>query len=150
MRNRCSRKTSFWFLREPPPWTHRGPFTISLKRGAERLTHSGIFLCLITCFGCDHPQKPAAETRSPKITASPNPVPSGPNPGTVKVTCDLGEETMGEVYVSINGEEEKRVFTVQTGRQLPWINSGGTYEFRLYRGTNHSEILSSVKVTKEK
>ena len=30
------------------------------------------------------------------------------------------------------------------------INSGGYYKFSLYRGTNHTELLDSVTVTKNK
>jgi hypothetical protein len=48
------------------------------------------------------------------------------------------------VYVSENGQAEKLFASGSEGSQdAPWIRPGGTYEFRLYAGTGHSQRLAS-------
>src|SRR5437773_3495579 len=86
-------------------------------------------LLLIGCHRSGTSQRAKVE-RKPSITAEPNPVPPGPDPGSTRLTCDLGDDLVGEVYVSINGGEDKRIFGIQNARELPWINAGATYEFR--------------------
>lgn len=85
------------------------------------------------------------------ISVSPNPVPAGPGPGTTNITW-TGDGSVREVYCSINGGEEQRNWG-QPGKtgsfEANYINAGAVYEFRLYRGTDHKELLGSVSVTRE-
>ena len=67
-----------------------------------------------------------------------------------RMTVESGGEPVVEVYVSINGDAEKRIPIGNPSRDETWINSGGYYKFSLYRGTNHTELLDSVTVTKNK
>lgn len=109
-------------------------------------------MLLFLAMGCAPSEAPpkVSGPPKPKITASPNPVPAGQGPGTTRISAEVGDEPLSEVYVSINGGEEQRIFRVEKSRELGWINSGAVYEFRLYRGTNRAELLDSVKVTKAK
>lgn len=102
--------------------------------------------------GCNRSEKPqpAEVIRKPRITADLIRDPSGTNAGVVRLTGDLGDVSNGEVYVSINGGEEKRVFTIRNSQEWPWVRVGRTNEFRLYRGTNHTELLNSATVMKSK
>jgi hypothetical protein len=96
-------------------------------------------------------QEPAQVSSGP-ITASPNPVPAGPGQGSTTISW-TGDGSMREVYCSINGGEEQRNWG-QPGKtgsyDVNWINAGATYEFRLYRGTEHKELLGTVKVIRNK
>jgi hypothetical protein len=66
--------------------------------------------------------------------------------GTTTITWDTGGEE-GEVYVSEQGTE-KLVASGQEGSQtIDWIKPHMTYEFRLYKGSAHKEMLAKVEVT---
>jgi hypothetical protein len=91
------------------------------------------------------------EQTFPFITATPNPVPAGPNPGKTTVRWRTNAKAdWGEVYVVIPGKPEEKLFTEggMGSQDAAWINSGGKYEFRLYAGKDHKQILASVIVTK--
>jgi hypothetical protein len=94
-------------------------------------------------------QTAAKSAKSPVIRAEPNPVPPGTEPGSTVISWDTGDGNVGEVYVSISGAPEQ-LFSryASASRPANWISSGQAYEFVLYRGTNHSERLASVKVTR--
>jgi FkbM family methyltransferase len=89
-----------------------------------------------------------AASGGPFIWAAPNPVPGGNGAGTTVVHWDSGEQD-GEVWISVNGDEEKLFFRSARGsRSAPWINEWGNYEFRLYADQDHQELLDSVTVTR--
>ena len=105
--------------------------------------------------GCSQNQtkSPTASPASgPSIAASPNPVPAGSTKfGTTTVTWDTGDGSIGEVYVSVNGKDEKLFAGNRAKGSLdaPWIGKGD-HEFRLYAGKEHKTVLASVKVTRSK
>jgi len=107
-----------------------------------------VLVILATVTGCRRPgiSSESKTASKSKITAILIKDPLGTNSGVAQVTGDLGDVGTGEVYVSVNGSEERRLFTVKKSHDWPWIRTGQTYEFRLYRGTNHSELLDSVKI----
>jgi hypothetical protein len=87
----------------------------------------------------------------PQLTASPNPVPFGPDFGTTKISWDTGDGTWGQVYVSTNGEPETLFMQGAKGSaEATWIGAGGTYEFRLYAGPEHKKMLASINVSRAK
>jgi FkbM family methyltransferase len=93
----------------------------------------------------------SAPVTGPFVWAAPNPVPGGVGAGTTVVHWDTGDGSIGEVYVSVNGDEERLFFRNARGsRSAPWINAWGTYEFRLYGEGDPAELLGSVTVTRRK
>jgi hypothetical protein len=91
-----------------------------------------------------------SQKSAPVITATPNPVPAGSEKfGTTTITWDTGDGSIGEVYVSTNGGEEKRFSgaTTKGSQDAAWIGKG-VYEFRLYAGKEHKTLLGSVRVTR--
>jgi hypothetical protein len=92
------------------------------------------------------PAAPAAT-----IIASPNPVTTGEGSGTTTITWNTGDGTTGQVYVSEDGGPERLFTAGPTGSvPAPWIQSGKTFEFRLYAGTEHAKILAKIQVTGRK
>ena len=91
--------------------------------------------------------KPAT-TRGPVITASPNPVPSGPGgTGTTVITWNAGPDRPGRVMLAV-GREEALFALGGTGRvSVPWIGDNTVYEFRLYDARSNT-LLAAVKVTR--
>ena len=93
---------------------------------------------------------PVANGRA-AIWAVPNPVPAGDDAGTTTVYWDTGDDSVGEVYISVNSDDERLFYRgAQGSRPAPWINAWGSYEFRLYRGVEREELLSTVVVTRRK
>jgi FkbM family methyltransferase len=85
------------------------------------------------------------------IWAVPNPVPAGDGAGITTVYWDTGDDSIGEVYISVNCDDERLFYRSANGsRPAPWINAWGSYEFRLYRGTSREELVSTVTVTRRK
>jgi hypothetical protein len=121
-----------------------------------------ILLGILTTIGCsrraDSPSPgPASPTVGSSgsglatIKADPNPVPAGPDKfGKTTVTWDTGDGSIGEVYVSVNGQPEKLFAGNRTKGSLeaPWIGKG-EHEFRLYRKEPKS-VMASVMVTRQK
>jgi len=111
---------------------------------------------LLILSGCGGPQpvstpaggadqsKPAAS-----ILANPNPVPAGGGLGTTTITWKTGDGSQGQVYASQDGAAEN-LFDAGTddSKEAPWIQTGSTYEFRVYAGSDHKTQLASVKVTR--
>ena len=92
------------------------------------------------------PAAPAAT-----ITASPNPVTTGEGPGTTTITWNTADGTAGQVYVSEDGGPETLFVAGATGSApAPWIQTGKTFEFRLYAGTEHAKVLAKTQVTGRK
>jgi hypothetical protein len=99
--------------------------------------------------------EPAVTATKPTatITASPNPVPASSEKfGTTTISWDTGSDEVGEVYVSVNGGDEKRFSgSLKRGSQeAAWIGPKASFEFRLYAGREHKVILASVLVTRAK
>ena len=108
---------------------------------------------LLVLSGCGGPQPASAPTgASPtgaSILANPNPVPAGSGLGTTTITWKTGDGSQGQVYVSQDGATEN-VFDAGTdgSKEAPWIQTGSSYEFRVYAGSDHKTQLASVKVTR--
>jgi len=85
----------------------------------------------------------------PMIIASPNPVPAGEGAGTTTITWDTGNDTMGCVYVSVNNRAESLFARAPQGSLAAnWIQTGFTYQFRLYDGTERGKLLAETTVTR--
>ena len=94
---------------------------------------------------------PPTGATGPFIWAEPNPVPGVSNEGTTVVHWDTGDGSIGEVYFSVNGDDERLFFTSAEGsRPAPWILARCTYDFRLYRGRDRAELLGMVTVRRSK
>ncbi len=79
----------------------------------------------------------------PTLSASPNPVHPGDNPGKTTISW-----TGGKVYVSMNGGNEVLFAHRHEGSQVAsWILAGSSYEFRIYN-SDHTELLAKLTVTK--
>ena len=129
----------------------------------ESFLHAVVLLTILSIIGCSPradapPPSPASSalgsggSGAASISADPNPVPAGPDKfGTTKVTWDTGDGTVGEVYVSVNGQPEKLFAGNRPNGSLeaPWIGKGD-HEFRLYAGKEHKTVLASVKVIRAK
>ncbi len=89
----------------------------------------------------------ASPDGQPSISAKPNPVPPGDGAGTTTIHWDTGNGTGGEVYVAVDGGEEKLVADQPDGAvTADWIQPGSRYEFRLYAAPGRARLLGSVKV----
>src|ERR671916_128314 len=88
------------------------------------------------------------------LTASPNPIPAGEKPGTTTISWSTGDGSWGQVYVSVDGGEEKLFAGGKKGtKEAAWIWLGKEYEFRLYTGTTGAERatlpLDAVEVVQD-
>lgn len=85
------------------------------------------------------------------MTADSAVVPPGGEKGKTNISWDTGDGSEGEVFVSVNGGEEKFFGkNVKQTLDAPWISAGSTYEFRLYPVGKKGKALASVKVTRPK
>jgi hypothetical protein len=118
-----------------------------------------IAILLLLFFAACGPSKnpeanaPAASPAPPAatITASPNPVATSEGPGTTTITWNTGDGTTGQIYVSEDGGPETLFTAGPTGSApAPWIQTGKTFEFRLYAGTEHAKVLAKIQVTGRK
>ena len=86
------------------------------------------------------------EKRPPFLTASPNPVPADEGAGNTTISWDTADGSIGKVFVSINEGQEMLFADGRCGSaSAHWIDSGSSYEFRLYN-PDHTELLASVVV----
>jgi len=86
------------------------------------------------------------EKRPPSLSASLNPVPAGEGAGNTTISWDTADGSIGKVFVSINEGQEVLFADGRRGSALAhWINTGSSYEFRLYN-SDHTELLASVVV----
>jgi hypothetical protein len=84
---------------------------------------------------------------APTLSANPNPVAHGERLGTITISWDTGDESVGSLYVSKNGGQESLMATDRQGEiTADWIQKGSTYEFRLY-DSDHTRLLDKVLVT---
>jgi hypothetical protein len=102
--------------------------------------------------GCDSSKNPADQGPSgkgpPVLKADPNPVPAGPGNGTTRITWDTGDaRSTGQVYVSRDGKPENLFAEgIRGTKEARWIQKGFVYEFRLYAGRDHVQLLARIKV----
>ena len=129
---------------------------------AEKVTPSDEALSMATLKRQDMRSEEAALPASPDqvtlskqvgayLEATPNPVPAaGDGPGTTTITWGTGDDSWGQVYVSMDGGQEKLFAEGAKGvEEAPWIFAGATYyKFDLYAGTDHTMLLSTVIVTR--
>lgn len=94
---------------------------------------------------------PSSGAKTPWITATPNPVPAGNGFGTTTIAWDAGRD-WAQVFISHDGEVETRMFGqgARAAGDAPWIQTGHTYEFRLYAGKDHKQLLDKVLVSRAK
>lgn len=95
----------------------------------------------------------AAETPAgPVITATPNPVPAGKEPGVTTIAWDTGGDgAIVDVCLSIDGGAEKLFAThSKDSKKIDWIGAGPVYEFRMYPTGDRTKVLGSVKVTRNR
>jgi hypothetical protein len=127
------------------------------RRGMPSLLRWGLALVMLS--GCGGSQSPLPAggqggnlATGPTISADPNPVPAPTSGkfGKTTVTWNTGNGSVGEVYVVHNGQSEKRFAGNRSKGALeaPWIGNG-VYEFRLYAGKDHKDLLAKVEVTQE-
>jgi hypothetical protein len=83
------------------------------------------------------------------LTADPKRFEAGRDPAVATITWNTGTEANGRVYVSINDEPEILFAEGPSGSaQAPWIDTGGSYEFRLCPGDSRLQPLATVTVTR--
>lgn len=110
--------------------------------------------------GCDRkaandvsppPDAPNPATKAPLITASPNPVPAGDGFGTTTITWNSGGP-WAQVFISQDGKPDTTMFGqgARATGDAPWIQTGHTYEFRLFAGKDHKQLLDKTVVTRAK
>ena len=90
----------------------------------------------------------SASRKIPTISASPNPIPPGPNLETTTISWNAEGYDSAEVFVSDNGTPEKLFGSGSSGtKAAPWIAAGSRYDFRLYATSERKELLATVTVT---
>jgi hypothetical protein len=110
-------------------------------------------------FGCSSsaPQSPQPATAADAqagpgavLTANPNPVPAGPEgTGATTINWKTADGGRGQVFVAINDGPETLFGDNSFGAQpAPWIQANANYEFRLYSGTEHKNLLAKLVVTR--
>ena len=103
------------------------------------------------CHSSFAPSRPgrSPHRRRPRVDHDPHSVPAGGGLGTTTITWKTGDGSQGQVYVSQDGAAEN-LFDAGTddSKEAPWIQTGSTYEFRVYAGSDHKTQLASVKVTR--
>ena len=117
-------------------------------------------LCLFVV-GCNQPESTSTQTSttaSPTpnsssatfapgvagLQANPNPVPPS-SPGKTTISWQTGTADSGDVYVVDQNGEKLFARGPSGSAEAPWITPGST-RFRLYRGTEHSEVLAELTV----
>lgn len=85
------------------------------------------------------------------ISAIPNPVPIevGDKAVVTTITWNTGDGSLGQLYVSVNGEKEILFAQGTEGaKDVSWIRVGKAYEFRLYSTVQHRRLLATAMVTR--
>jgi hypothetical protein len=83
------------------------------------------------------------------ITAQPTQVSIPPGSLGTTTICANSNVVNSEVWVSMDGAPEALFASYYTGgcSSAPWIQIGHSYQFNLYAGSAHSNLLDSVTVT---
>jgi hypothetical protein len=71
--------------------------------------------------------------------------------GTARITWESGAD-WAQVFISQDGQPDTTMFTEGShgATDAPWIQTGHTYEFRLFAGKDHKQLLDKVLVTRGK
>ena len=89
----------------------------------------------------------SATEQTPTIAADPNPVPAGAGLGRTKISWTTLARDDAEVCVSKDGEAEQLFARGSAGsREVDWIASGSSYEFRLYSRDGSRRLLAKTIV----
>jgi glycosyltransferase involved in cell wall biosynthesis len=100
--------------------------------------------------GGQRDDRAASDRRVVELAATPNPVPAGPGLGTSTLVWSTGDDSPGEIYLSVDQGPEKFFFRSKADvREVPWIQEGKSYEFRLYPAAGRREPLATVTVTRD-
>ena len=84
----------------------------------------------------------------PRLTATLRSAPAGGDPGVADIRWRTGDGSIGQVYVSEDGGQERLLARgAEGGREVRWIRPGAVYEFRLYPVTDRNRVLARVTVT---
>lgn len=124
-----------------------------LRRANSTVLIAAALLLLSACGGGTTPTTstvplPAGSVAS--ISATPNPVPAGTGKSSTTVTWDTGDDSIGRVYVSVNGGPEKLFADNRpSGSHTAKFIAKGVYEFRLYRKKRPGEVVARVKVQRQ-
>jgi hypothetical protein len=111
--------------------------------------HDGILVSVPESSTATPVRLPATNQSGPKITATPNPVLAGTGLGTTKIAWNTGDNSPGEVYVTVDHGSEQLFMQGPSGSaDASWIGAGATYEFRLYTKMDHRRALATVKVVR--
>jgi hypothetical protein len=121
---------------------------------------AGLILSCVFFLGCnrtDTTSSQATSSASPSsgpvstgtavLKADPNPVPpAAPGSGKTTISWQTGTGKNGEVYL-VDAQSERLFAAGPSGAsEATWL-SPGTTRFRLYRGTEHREMLVELSVT---
>jgi hypothetical protein len=94
-------------------------------------------------------QQPTTQINA-TVVANPNPVPIEAELGTTTIVWSTGDGSVGEVYVSQNGEPERLFSRGANGIKIaPWIKIGTAYQFRLYADRERKKLLTAITVRGE-
>lgn len=84
-----------------------------------------------------------------RLVATPNPVPANGGLGTTTLSWATGGRPTSALYVTTDGGPETLFAEGSEGSsEAPWIQTGHTYEFHLYTGTDRNTLLSKLTVTR--
>ena len=129
---------------------------VALWRAVVMTTGSLILLTPVLLGGCSKFLPGAAKEVSASAHAPPSNAHLMATPNPVPVRGELGKTTLSwgtldgsdcQVFVSRDGGPEQLLKQGAEGSDdISWIEPGATYEFRLYAGLEHKEVLASVTV----
>ncbi len=125
---------------------------IPVLRGVARWSIVSALVLVLACGPSQSVQtggSGAPASGAATLDAQPNPVPAGSELGTTTVNWSTGDGSNAQVYVSEDGGSETLFAAGPSGsQQANWVRTGTTYEFRLYAGDDHRQLLRSIKVTR--
>src|SRR2546429_1423781 len=81
------------------------------------------------------------------LIAFPHQVRAGSGSGLTEITWNTGDDSDGQIYVSMDGESETLFASSPRGsKDADWIVAGSSYEFRLYASAPDNRLLNQVSV----
>jgi len=84
------------------------------------------------------------------LKADPNPVPNGLGPGKTTITWSTRDKAFNQIFVWVEGNPEKLFVQGGPGSQdVDWIWPNTLYEFRMYAGKEHKQLLAVLRVRQE-